>query len=97
MVLQWDALKAGLVVCPAQRDGGAEGSHVSDNRRVGSGCKWKGRKCIITFEHMYTGDEGGAIYIIMYIQSLACIVGTYTAPVPMQVHWTTLVQSQSTL
>ena len=33
----------------------------------------------------------------MYIQSHACIVGTYTAPVPMQVHWTTLVQSQSTL
>ena len=35
--------------------------------------------------------------LYMYIQSHACIVGTYTAPVPMQVHWTTLVQSQSTL
>ena len=42
MVLQWDALKAGLVVCPVQRDGGAEGGHASDDRRVGSGCKWKG-------------------------------------------------------
>ena len=38
MVLQWDTLKAGLVVCPVQRDGGAEGGHVSDDRRVGSGC-----------------------------------------------------------
>ena len=43
MVLQWDTLKAGLVVCPVQRDGGAvEGGHVSDDRRVGSGWKWKG-------------------------------------------------------
>ena len=42
MVLQWDTLKAGLVVCPVQRDGGAEGSHISDDRRVGSGCKWEG-------------------------------------------------------
>ena len=32
--------------------------------------------------------------LYMYIQPHAYIVGTYlaTAPVPMQVHWTTLVQ-----
>ena len=42
MVFQLDALKAGLVVCPVQRDGSAEGGHVSDDRRVGSGCEWKG-------------------------------------------------------
>ena len=41
VVLQWDTLKASLVVCPVQRDGSAEGGHVSDDRRVGSGCKWK--------------------------------------------------------
>ena len=57
-------------------------------------------KCIIilkahVFEHhMYIGNEEE---LYMYIQSHACIVGTYTAPVPMQVHWTTLVQSQSTV
>ena len=54
------------------------------------------RRCVTlkmyVFEHhMFTGDEGRAI------QSHACIVGTYTAPEPMQVHWTTLVQSQGTL
>ena len=42
MVLQWDTLKAGFVVRPVQRDGGVEGGHVSDDRRAGSSCKWKG-------------------------------------------------------
>ena len=29
-------------MCPVQRDGGAvERAHASDDRRVGSGCKWK--------------------------------------------------------
>ena len=50
--------------------------------------------CIRTL-HVYIGVEGRATF--MYIQSHACIVGTCTAPVPMQVHWTTLVQSQGTL
>ena len=61
MVLQWDTLKAGLVMCPVQRDGGAEGGHVSDDRRVGSGCKYKGEMYHYienVFEHdMYNGDE----------------------------------------
>ena len=46
MVLQWGTLKAGLVMCPGQRDGGVEGVHVSDDRRSGSGCIWE-KKCII--------------------------------------------------
>ena len=71
MVLQWDTLKAGLVVCPVQRDGGAEGGHVSDDRRVGSGCKWTGEHVITlkmhVFEHhMYIGDEGRAIFTCIY-------------------------------
>ena len=79
MVLQWDTLKAGLVLCPVQRDGGAEGGHVSDNRRVGSGCNGQ-EKCIITLKmhvfehHMYIGDEGRAIYVY----TVTCMHCRYT-------------------
>ena len=58
-------------------------------------------KCIITLQmhvfehHMYILVIKDELY--MYIQLHACIVGMYTAPVPMQVHCTALVQSQSTL
>ena len=65
VVLQWDAFKAGLVMCPVQRDGGVEGGHVSDDRRVGSGCKWTGEEVWDEFErYMYIGDEGRPIYTI---------------------------------
>ena len=63
MVLQWDALKAGLVVCPVQRDRGAEGGHASDDRRVGSGFKWKKEMYENVFEqYMHIGNEG-RVYI----------------------------------
>lgn len=65
MVIHWDILKAGLTMCPLQRDGGVGRVYSGNDRRVGSG--WKQRHPITISEIKYSMD-GSAAYYMLYIK-----------------------------